>query len=76
MLNSWIYSESESLTQRRKRPRSILQKKNDVSESRDEICDLEEPSEVPSDRHGEILPNPTQVSSQDPPQDNAQVTGF
>jgi hypothetical protein len=23
-----------------------------------------------------MLPNPTQVSSQDPPQDNAQVTGL
>jgi hypothetical protein len=50
--------------------------KNKVNESTDEICDLAEPSEVPSDGHGEMLPNPTQVSSQDPPQDNAQVTGL
>jgi hypothetical protein len=50
--------------------------KNDVSESRDEICDLEEPSVVPSDGHGEIIPIPTQVSSQDPPQENSQVTGL
>jgi hypothetical protein len=50
--------------------------KNDVTESTDEICDLAEPSEVPSDGHGEILSNPTQVSSQDPTQENSQVTGL
>jgi hypothetical protein len=50
--------------------------KNDVSELQDEICYLAEPSEVPSNGHGEILPNPTQFSSQDPPQENSQVTGL
>jgi hypothetical protein len=73
ILNSWIYSESESLTQRIKINSSD---KNDVYESTDEICNFAEPSEVPSDGHGEILPNPTQVSFQDLPQENLQFTGL
>jgi hypothetical protein len=73
ILNSWIYSESESLTQRIKINSSD---KNDVYESTDEICNFAEPSEVPSDGHGEILPNPTQVSFQDLPQENSQFTGL
>jgi len=42
----------------------------------EKICDLAEPSKILSDGHGDILPNSAQVASQDPPQDNSQVTGL
>jgi hypothetical protein len=51
--------------------------KNVDSESMEKICDLAEPSKILSDGHGDyILPNSAQVASQDPPQDNSQVTGL
>jgi hypothetical protein len=74
MLNIWIYFESESLTQRIKIPRSILQIK--IYESTERFAIWQSHQRSQSDGHGEILPNPTQVYFQEPPQENSEVTGL